>query len=159
MLYVKVDQAGNPVDVAKNYSQIRGDFLVENTIIPNERVFSEKFGSLGYAEVPEAEIPSPMKGKKIVPDIPVKQANGKMKRTYKYENVTEAERVNFSRTMRERRKEILEKYIDKISPVRWEKMTADQKKEVNDYHQSLLDLPDDEAWPFVIFPKPPSFLM
>ena len=38
-------------------------------------------------------------------------------------------------------------------------MSADQKKEVTDYHQGLLDLPDDPAWPFVIFPKPPSFLM
>ena len=159
MLYVKVDAAGNPLEVAKNYNQISGEFLVKNSIIPNEKVFSEKFGSLGYAEVPEAEFPSPMKGKKIVPDVPVRQANGQMKRTYKYEDVSDTERVNFSRTMRSRRKEILEKYIDKISPVRWEKMTAAQKKEVNDYHQSLLDLPDDDAWPFVIFPKPPSFLM
>ena len=159
MLYVKTDESGNPIEVAKNYSQIRGDFFAKNTIIPNENVFSVKFGSLGYAEVPEAKIPPPKKGKKIVPDIPVKQANGQMQRKYKYENVTEAERVNFSKVMRERRKEILEKYIDKISPVRWEKMSKAQKKEVNEYHQTLLDLPDDDAWPFIIFPKPPSFLM
>ena len=159
MLYVKTDAVGNPTEVAKSYNQIKGEFFVKNSILPNEKIFSQKFGSWGYAQVPEAEMPPALEGNKIVPDVPVKQANGTMKRTYKYEQITNDERIRFSKVMRERRKVILEKYIDKISPVRWEKMTADQKKEVNDYHQNLLDLPDDSAWPFIIFPKPPSFLI
>jgi hypothetical protein len=159
MLYVKIDGAGNPIEVAKSYNQIKGEFLAKNSIIPNEKVFSEKYRSWAYAQVPEADIPPTLEGNKIVPDVPVKQANGTMKRTYKYEQITNDERIRFSKTMRNRRKEILEKYIDNISPVRWEKMDADQKQEVSDYHQNLLDIPDDSAWPFVIFPKPPTFLM
>lgn len=158
MLYVKVDANGNPIEVAKNYSEIKKEYAARNTAIPNEMIFSSIIEEMGYAGVDYSE-PIPSKaGMKIVPDIPKKEEDGTMKRTWKYEPVTDEEIAEVSVLMRERRRTLLRNHIDNISPVRWEKFTTEEKTEISNWHQSLLDIPEKEGWPFVSFDPVPASL-
>ena len=156
MLYAKIDDAGNPVDVAKSYENIKADFLLNNTVIPKESVFSNKSQEFGYGSVPLNDPPAPQAGKKIVPDIPIKKSDGSYERTWKYEDVSEEDKISMSAIMREKRAGILKKYVDSISPLRWNNMSESEKKESQDYYKALLNMPDDPAWPFVLFPKIPA---
>ena len=59
MLYVKVDANGNPTEVAKNFSEIKKEYVAKNTAIPDEIGFSANLSNFGYAPVPFADsIPS-----------------------------------------------------------------------------------------------------
>ena len=157
MLYVKVDAAGNPVEVAKNYQQISLEFYENNSFLPKEEIFADKLTEFGYAEVPFSEPPEPVDGKKIVPDVP--SFNGDiMERKWKYVDTDEFDRERFSFEMRRRRDKKLRDTIDMISPVRWEAFTEEQKAEVKDWYQYLLNLPTETGWPFVSMKDQPSFL-
>jgi len=158
MLYVKVDGSGNPVEVAKNYREIREEYLSKGSIFPSEGVLNIDPSSLGYAEVPESEPLPPKSGNKVVPDVPTKNADGTMTRTWKYEAATEEEKKLFSGEMKARRSVVLSKLIDTISPVRWNSWTTEEQAEVTAWRQSLLDLPNAEGWPYVTFPELPAVL-
>ena len=159
MLYVKVDAAGNPVEVAKNYQTIKEEFfLAKNSIIPSEVIFNEKIKEMGYAPVPFADPPPPKAGMKIVPDVPVKQADGTIKRTWKYEVATEEEKELFATEMKVRRERMLRNLLDTISPMRWESWSESEREEVKEFRQSLLDITSKEGWPFVTFEPIPSVL-
>lgn len=158
MLYVKVDANGNPTEVAKNFREIKQEYTAKNTTIPNEGAFSANLSNFGYAEVPVSDPPSPQAGKKIVPDIPTKNADGTMKRTWKYMDVGAGETIYVGNLMRDRRKKLLDQYIDGISPVRWNKFTEAEKTEISNWHQSLLDISDQEGWPYVSFQPVPEVL-
>jgi hypothetical protein len=158
MLYVKVDAAGNPVEVAKSYRKIKEEFLAKGSIIQNEIIFSGKLEDMGYAPVPFAESISPKAGMKIVPDVPQKEADGTMKRKWKYEKAEDKEIAEVSSIMRERRSQLLKGYVDNISPVRWEKFSAEEKTEISNWHQSLLDISNQEGWPYVSFQPVPEVL-
>ena len=156
MLYVKVDAAGNPTEEAKNYKQLRFEHQKRNSVLPSQIVFERKFADLGYAEVPLSEAPDPQSGKKVVPDVPVKQNDGTMKRTWKQvdaENVEEMDSI-----MRNRRNYFLTKYADTISPLRWENFSEAEKEEVRNWHKSLLDMPQSTGWPYVAMPPVPNIL-
>ena len=158
MLYVKVDQSGNPIDVAKNYLQIKEEFFKENTIIPIEPIFNQICSSIGYAEVPYSD-PLPSKnGSKVVPSVPTKNADGTMKRTWKYEVVTEEDKELVAAEMKARRLTMLRNLLDTISPMRWESWSESEKEEVKAFRQSLLDITSKEGWPFVTFEPIPSVL-
>ena len=158
MLYVKVDSKGNPTEVAKNYMEIRDEHLKKNVILPVESVFSSKSSELGYAEVPLGEAPQPQAGKRPVPDVPKKNKNGKMTRTWKYLEVTAQEKIDMDIVMRSRRKEVLREHIDTISPVRWNNMNDQDKAEVDTFYKAVLNMPEDPAWPFTTFPIRPNCL-
>ena len=158
MLYVKVDANGNPTEVAKNFTEIKEEYTAKNTAIPNEGSFLANLSNFGYAEVPVSDPPSPQAGKKIVPDVPTKNADGTMKRTWKYMDADLSESSNVEALMRERRRILLNQYIDRISPVRWDKFTEAEKTEISTWHQSLLDISDQEGWPYVSFQPVPEVL-
>lgn len=158
MLYVKIDSAGNPLEVAKSYNQIQKEFFAKNAIIPNETLFTAKLEQMGYAAVPFSEAIPPKSGMKIVPDVPQRETDGTMRRRWKYENAGEKETSEVSALMRERRSQLLKEYVDNISPVRWEKFSAEEKQEISDWHQSLLDVTTKEGWPFVSFEPIPQIL-
>ena len=158
MLYAKIDDAGNPVEVSKSYKLILREFQKKGSIIPAESVFETKSTSLGYAPIPQNEPPEPKEGKNIVPDIPVKKSDGTYERTWKYVDPTDLQIQNMNNVMRERRNKALNVYIDSISPVRWNSMSDTDKSTVEAYYQELLDLPAKAAWPFVTLPNTPEIL-
>lgn len=158
MLYVKVDAAGNPLEVAKNYREIQSEYLAKNSIFPSENVLSLDPSPLGYAEVPESEPLPPKSGSKVVPDVPTKNADGSMTRTWKYEAATQQDIHDVSIEMKARRSAILSDLIDTISPVRWNSWTAEEQAEVTDWRQAMLDITKAEGWPYVPFPELPAVL-
>ena len=103
MLYVKIDDSGNPLEVAKNYKLIQSEFIKDGTIIPVEHIFEANCKSLGYALVPQKEAPEPQEGKNIVPDIPVKKSDATYERTWKYVDPTDLQIQNMNNVMRYRR--------------------------------------------------------
>ena len=158
MLYVKVDANGNPTEVAKNFTEIKQEYVAKNTAIPNEGGFSENLSNFGYVEVPESEPLPPKSGSKVVPDVPTKNADGTMTRTWKYEAVTQEEIDQTASDMKYRRAVMLKDLIDSISPIRWSEWTAEEQAEVTAWRKSLLDLPTAEGWPYVTFPDLPAVL-
>jgi len=155
MLYVKLDEQKNPIEFAKSYQMIAREFSEQNKIIPAESLFLEKYG-----QVPISEMPERINGKTIMPDIPVKNADGTYQRTWKYVDAvgdpTDLERSQMDLIMKTRRKAYLEKFADTVSPLRWNSWTAEQQQEVTDWYQSVLDMTNDPAWPYMHFPNLPS---
>ena len=158
MLYVKIDSNGNPVEVAKNYREIQAEYLAKNSIFPNENVLNSNPLKLGYALVPESEPLPPKAGSKVVPDVPTKNEDGTMTRTWKYEVATEEEKELFAMEMKVRRERMLRNVLDTISPMRWESWSESEKEEVKAFRQSLLDITSKEGWPFVTLEPIPSVL-
>ena len=158
MLYVKVDASGNPTEVAKTIQAIQSEHAAQNTILPS--VFSSYPDQFGYREVP-ANVPMPdqVVGKNIVPDKPIKNVDGSYTRVWKYVDIPDfAERDLdlMAEQMRGSRKRYLQKFADSISPLRWESWSEEQKQEVRDWYQKVLDMPNDPAWPKMTFPQLPS---
>lgn len=57
--------------------------------------------------------------------------------------------------VRQKRDEML-KVVDGMNPMRWETLTAEQQQQWREYRQALLDIPQQEGFPFsVIFPNAP----
>lgn len=177
MLYAKVDENGNPIERAINYKQLEKIFHDQGTLIPPQSHIRNILDSISYVEVPQtAEIPTPKAGFKSIPGIPVKQETQEVVttvdengaeiqetqtvisylRTWEYEE-TDSD-IPHERRMRERRNNLLKKYIDTISPVRWNAFTDEEKQEVTDFYQALLDLSNQETWPHVFLPRVPRVL-
>ena len=156
MFYVKVDANGNPTEVAKNFREIKQEYTAKNTAIPDEVVFLQNLSNFGYVEVPESEPLPPKSGSKVVPDVPTKNADGTMTRTWKYEPSENEALMEYD--MRIRRDNLLRKYADTLSPIRWEDFTEEQKQEIRNWRKSLLDLPSAEGWPYVMMPQTPQVL-
>jgi len=156
MLYVKVDAAGNPVEVAKNEMTIRTELAAANVILP-AILNREKWIELGYAEIPTTADPvPPQPGKMAVPDVPTKNADGTFTRKWKYIDAeNEASMVKAKKIERAR---LLAKYADNISPMRWEEMTEVEKTEVKEWRLSLLNATADEAWPYITYNPVPAVL-
>lgn len=56
-----------------------------------------------------------------------------------------------------KRDALLKKYVDKISPVRWESYTQAQKDAWKEYRQALLDVPQQAEFPAnIVWPTEPS---
>ena len=158
MLYVKTDSKGNPIEVAKNYKEIEREYHARNATIPAEGYFSANSSNFGYAQVPYSEPLPPKNGSKVVPDIPTKNTDGTMKRTWKYEVATEEDKELAAAEMKAKRQGMLRDLLDTISPMRWESWSESEKEEVKAFRQSLLDITSKEGWPFVTFEPIPSIL-
>lgn len=158
MLYVKLNEKKEPIEVAKNYKTIAAEFAQKNRIIPNEDIFQTKLNEMGYGLVEISEMPERVYGKTIVPDIPIKQEDGTYLRTWKYIDTisTDLDKSQMDLVMKTRRKAYLEKFADSVSPLRWNSWTAEQQKEVTDWYQLVLDMTNDPAWPYVHFPLLPN---
>lgn len=61
---------------------------------------------------------------------------------------------------RQLRAELLDKHVDAfvMNQLRWGDMTEDQKSQIIEYRQNLLDITDQEGFPLtIIWPNPPAF--
>lgn len=58
---------------------------------------------------------------------------------------------------RHRRDKYLGMYVDTINPIRWETLTEQEKQEIKDYRQALLNVPQQSGFPTDIdWPVPPQ---
>lgn len=158
MLYVKVDDQGNPLKEAESFQEVINDNLKRNTIIP--RRFTTNPEDFSYAFVPaNVETPENIFGKKIVADIPVRQSDGTFQRTWKYiddTKITSMSDEELDQHLRRQRKSYLHKFADSISPLRWEKWSEEEKQEVRDWYESVLSMTDDPQWPRMVLPRIPA---
>lgn len=158
MLYVKVDEQGNPVEKAKSYEVVRAIFQAQGTVIPESfKFYPEPFG---YAHVP-ANVPAPPRvaGKKIVAGVPTKNADGTLQRVWIYEDIPNYSLISddlLDRALRQQRKEYLKTFADTISPLRWYSWSEGQREEVMNWYQSVLAMPDSPEWPRLALPPLPS---
>jgi len=171
MLYVKVDKDRKPLERAKNYREISEEFKARGQTIPPENLFlalctdeiditgSVVKSTFEYASVPEdvSAVPPNEIGKKSIPDVPILREDGSFQRTWRLVEVTAEEKESVAKLMRERRTRLLQENIDSISPVRWELMNEQEKHEVSEWRQKLLDMTNDAMWPFMTFPPIPQF--
>jgi hypothetical protein len=59
--------------------------------------------------------------------------------------------------MRQSRDGMLRETVDRMSPIRWEALTTEQKTVWTQYRQDLLDLPTQEGFPFdITWPTEPE---
>lgn len=159
MLYVKVDASGNPREVAKTSDTIRKEFIsAEGTILP--ATFEDNPDSFGYRQVPfNAPMPDQVAGKNILPDVPTKNADGTYTRTWKYTDIPDFEKIDLNELdikMRENRKKYMQKFVDSISPLRWESWSDAEKQEIRNWYQSVKDMTKNPNWPKVAFPPLPA---
>ena len=62
-----------------------------------------------------------------------------------------------SKTVRDKRNEILKNEIDIINPMWWNSMTSEQQQNWQNYRQALLDIPQQQGFPFeIIWPEKPT---
>lgn len=158
MLYVKVDDQGNPLENAKTFEEVKSINLMNNTIIPERFKYAPE--EFGYRPVP-ANVPKPdeIAGKTVMSDVPVKNADGSYTRTWKYADIpgyAMQEDEMLDRQLRAHRKSYLLKFADSISPLRWEKWSEEEKQVVRDWYDEVLNMPNDPAWPRMVLPPLPT---
>jgi hypothetical protein len=57
------------------------------------------------------------------------------------------------------RNKILQDTVDRVNPVRYAELTTEQRTEIAEYRQALLDVPTQSGWPTTIeWPTQPSWL-
>ena len=75
----------------------------------------------------------------------------------KYERLRQGQTDMQSVKIRNQRNRLLVDYVDLINPIRWEMLDNDQKQELRDYRQALLDVPSQEGFPWKVqWPEKPS---
>ena len=157
MLYVKIDNDGNPLSRSMRYTEIEE---MDNIVLPSvarfEQMIDEK--TLPYAKVPFSPLPPVPAGQKPVQDVPTKNEDGSYSRNFTFEAATEQEIENAKISMRRERKELLSKHVDSISPIRWADMTEAEQEEVATWRKALLDITNDPSFPYVSFPDRPSII-
>jgi hypothetical protein len=59
--------------------------------------------------------------------------------------------------VKERRDRVLLETVDRVNGIRWEAMSGDEKEKWREYRQALLDIPEQEGYPFeVTWPERPE---
>jgi len=158
MLYVKIDENGNPTTPAMSYDELQ---IAENSVFPNIDIFRIKMDSkeIPYRPVPLSPLPESIPdGIRPAPGVPTKNPDGTFSRTFVFEPISEEAKTALIEKSRLKRDMYLRRYIDTISPVRWEVMSEDEKKIARDFRDGLLTLTDNTSFPFVDFPEVPNFL-
>lgn len=159
MLYVKIDESGNPQEPPKSYAQIVSAARENgNVILPAESVFQDNLANFSYGLCPYVDPPVPATGNKLVLGVPTKNSDGTYQRVFTEEKATEIEIENRELAIRNERLRVLNRFIDTISPVRWSAMSDVDKAAVSAYRQQLLDLPSATGFPFIQIPPLPSVL-
>lgn len=160
MLYVKVDEQGNPVEPAKSFEEVKNIFLSKNSILPEK--FKYDPNPFGYRFVPsDVPMPNAQVGKKIVPDIPIKNEDDTYTRVWKYVDIDGYDNIPdeiLDKQLRILRKRYLYKFADSISPLRWETWSEEDKQIVREWYQYVLDMPSHPSWPRMTLPPLPAII-
>jgi hypothetical protein len=65
-----------------------------------------------------------------------------------YQSAQNTETHNMEAKVRMKRDDLLKTEIDSLNPIRWESLTEDQKTAYGIYRQELLDVPQQDGFPF-----------
>ena len=87
--------------------------------------------------------------------------NGVWKQAWETINLSEEEYAalveSLARRVRVTRDTMIKEFVDVINPMRWESMSDEQKQAWRNYRQELLDVPEQESFPWEIeWPVSPS---
>ena len=176
MLYAKVDESGEPIEIPKSYLACNYE-LAQCGVVVSREVFENNPKALGYEEVPFNGQPPAKAGCVIELGIPVRGSDGKLERIFEYPTYdTVARRVfqgkieeedlrktiaallnNQAQEMRRKRKEMLA-LIDRISVPFWNSLDESEKNTIRDFYKELLNITENAAWPYPQFPDVPKIL-
>lgn len=157
-LYVKVEN-DEPVKYPVSYEDIYKEILepVGKSKLPVDAEFLE---TNGYFPVVPQNAPTIGPTTRLTMGLPL-LVSGVYYENYIMTEMTEEEKnENFDAKafeVRELRDAILKETVDRMNPVRWESMTTEEKNSWAVYRQALLDIPNQDGFPFDIeFPNQPA---
>ncbi len=157
-LYVKVKN-NEPVEYPINYDQIY-DLILEPNGKDKLPIDTEFLNANGYYSVVEQDAPSIAPTTRLSMGLP-RLVNGIWYENYVMTEMTNEEKAENNEAksyeMRQSRDGMLRETVDRMSPIRWESLTTEQKAGWTKYRQDLLDLPTQEGFPFdVTWPTEPE---
>lgn len=130
-----------------------------NTSFPNN-LTEDDLNSYNVYKIQSTSKPSCERNQKVEETTPVLE-NNVWKQKWETINLSEEE-YNIlleatARRVRMTRDRSLAEFVDVINPMRWESMTDEQKQAWRNYRQELLDVPEQESFPWEIeWPVTPS---
>ena len=151
MLYVKVEN-----DIATEYP-LSYEQVCERVVDPYGKtrlpVDQEYLASQGYFPVIPYDCPPTSPTSVVTIGLPI-FANGVWHENYIIREMTEDEKNNNSEAksfeMRNARNVMLRNTVDNINPMRWDEFTDTEKLAWKEYRQTLLDMPQQEGFPWVV---------
>lgn len=153
MLYVKLDSMGNPCEFPITEASLRNRLKGFQF---SSRITSEALELLGYAEVPPTIAPERLADHATVPDVPVRDENGKIIRTYRYVPYTEQGLEKRKNELRVKRNKMLAATDWTQSEDVQTRMSAVDRQNWSDYRAALRNLTDDFVDPnLVSYPQRP----
>lgn len=168
MLYFQIDKSGNALTSPRTYEEIKkfvGNFgfgLPLEELITRDSLLNFGIARVSTHSWKEGHHPLEMDvpyGKIKVFDLPVFDPGGFYKKVVKLVDATDQQIQIFKDKITEFRNEILNYHIDKINAVFWNSLSEIDKQTIKDYRQSLLDITDQEGFPWVSFDELPEILI
>lgn len=136
---------------------LRADY--PNTSFPNNLTENDLL-SYNVYKIATTSKPSCETNQRVQETTPVLE-NGVWKQAWETINLSEEEYAalieSLARRVRVTRDTMLKEFVDVINPMRWESMNDEQKQAWRNYRQELLDVPEQENFPWQIeWPVTPS---
>jgi hypothetical protein len=151
MLYVKVEN-----DIAAEYP-LSYEQVCERVVDPYGKtrlpVDQDYLALQGYFPVIPYDCPSVAPTSVVTIGLPI-FANGVWHENYIIREMTEDEKNNNRETkgfeIRRSRDAMLRNTVDNINPMRWDEFNDSEKLAWKEYRQTLLDIPQQEGFPWVV---------
>lgn len=165
MLYIEYDENKKVKSPYLEYHLLRQVMSKKGVFLPNENQLTESMldqynigmVDLNYLEGEFEKIIHTPVFKIPVLDAPVFK-DGFWHRRIHHMDASPDDIAMVSNRMTTLRDALLTDYIDKISPLRWEDFTEEEKEEIRLFRRKLLDMSDQENFPWIEFPEVPLSL-
>lgn len=154
MLYVKINELGDPIDQPVTETKLRE--ILNNVSLPKS-LTQDILASIGYAIVPEEE-PTivPELGEKVVVDA-AKKSGDTYTRVFKTERLSDVEVLARKYKLRFKRDLLLINSDYSQLPDYQAKLTDEQKQKWLDYRETLRNITDQPTFPYsVTWPVSPG---
>jgi hypothetical protein len=156
-MYIKINQDGSTVypyllgNLKKDFPEVSFTNPVLESSLNRYNVFSIQYGPY----------PQDFTMFQVIESSQPFLEDGVWKVTFTVRDKNEAEMAELlaehQREVRSSRDNILKDTVDLLNPIRWEAMTEEQKQAWRDYRQALLDVPQQEGFPYDIsWPSKPE---
>lgn len=166
MLYIEYNpETMEPVSPYLDYDNLRTKFDKEGMVLPlEEKLTDAVLSSFNYGAVDlhyregDLNLLKDIPYGKVVILAPPIFEDEYWKRTLEYIDASDADVDSIHKAMTQLRDYLLQHYMDRISPPRWEDFTEEERIEIRQFRRDLLDLPDQENYPWVDLPNVPLSL-
>lgn len=157
MLYVKLDAKGNPCEFPITETSLRN--RLKGLKVVSAKITPEILELVGYAQVPSSRAPERLANHATLPDVPVRNDQGEIVRTYRYIPYTDEGLEKRKNELRVRRNRMLAATDWTQSSDVQNRMTALQRESWKEYRASLRNMTDDFEDPNIVsFPSRPETL-